>query len=206
MNAVVTTTPFRVVALSGNLQRPSRSRAFAAAIARGVSSYAPVSIEALDVLDAGPAGLGAAYSRATLTAETLAVIGAIETADAIVVATPVYKGSYPGLFKHLIDFVEMDALIGVPVILAATGGGQRHALMLEHQLRPLFGVLSALTMPTAIYADEKAFDGHELVDPAILARVDLAARQVGQVLGGRVPRSVGALSSTLADNVVSLPA
>jgi FMN reductase len=132
------------------------------------------------------------------------VVEAVEQADALIVSTPVYKGSYPGLFKHLIDFVDMQALTGTPVILAATGGGQRHALVVEHQLRPLFGFFSALTMPTAIYADDKSFEAHQQNDPGILARVELAAGQLAQALAGRIPRhNEIALAPTLS-NVVAI--
>jgi len=56
----------------------------------------------------------------------------IEEADALVVLTPVYKGSYTGLLKHLFDFIDPAALAGRPIVLTAIGGGQKHALVLEH--------------------------------------------------------------------------
>ena len=60
----------------------------------------------------------------------------IESADALIVATPVYRGSYTGLFKHLFDLVDHEALIGTPVLLAATGGSDRHSLVIDHQFGP----------------------------------------------------------------------
>lgn len=48
-----------------------------------------------------------------------------------------YRGSYTGLFKHFFDFIHQDALIDKPILLAATGGSERHALVIDHQLRPL---------------------------------------------------------------------
>ena len=65
---------------------------------------------------------------------------------------PGLPGSFTGLFKHLFDFVGQYALVGTPVLVAATGGGERHALILEHQLRPLFGFFQALTLPIGVYA------------------------------------------------------
>jgi FMN reductase len=53
---------------------------------------------------------------------------AIEEADALVVLTPVYKGSYTGLLKHLFDFIDPAVLGGRPIVLTAIGGGQKHAL------------------------------------------------------------------------------
>ncbi|MDL5351627.1 NAD(P)H-dependent oxidoreductase [Microbacterium sp. zg-YB36] len=87
--------------------------------------------------------------------------------------TTVYRASFTGLFKHLFDFVEQYALVGTPVLVAATGG-DRHALMLEHQLRPLFGFFQALTLPVGVYASAADFDGYVLRSPAVHARIDQA--------------------------------
>jgi len=72
------------------------------------------------------------------------------------------KGSHAGLFKHLFDLVAPDALVGRQVLLAATGGSDRHALVVDHQLRPLFGGFRALTVPSSVYAADADFDGHAL--------------------------------------------
>ena len=167
----------RVVAISGNSQRPSRSRALAGAIAEAIARHISATIEQYDILDAHP-GLGNALVRTDLTAPGLAIVEAIEQADVLVVTTPVYKGSYAGLLKHLIDFVDMKALVGRPVVIGATGGGQQHALVVEHQLRPLFGFFSAWTIPAGIFADDKTFEDYRQTDPRILARIELAASQV----------------------------
>lgn len=49
------------------------------------------------------------------------------------------------------------ALVGKPVVIAATGGGHRHALTVEHQLRPLFAFFCAHTIATSVYAAEAEF-------------------------------------------------
>jgi FMN reductase len=64
------------------------------------------------------------------------------------------------------------------VVLTATGGGPRHALVVEHALRPLFGFFEALTIPTAVYASDADFRDGQLVEPSILARVNAAAQQL----------------------------
>ncbi|MDR3473618.1 MAG: FMN reductase [Devosia sp.] len=176
--------PIRIVAFSGNVQRPSKSRALAETIAETIAQKLPASIEQYDVLDGQP-GLGTALSRADLSPEALSVVEAIEKADVLVVSTPTYKGSYTGLFKHLIDFVDPKALNGVPVVISATGGGQRHALTIEHQLRPLFGFFSAWTIPAGIFAEDKNFEDGRPADPALLARIELAANQVVAAFPGR---------------------
>lgn len=169
----------RLVGIAGNTRRPSRTRALVERIGREVARQHPARFELHDLVDAGP-GLGA-FSRQDLPDRARAILEAIENADALVIGSPVYKGSYSGLFKHLFDFVGADALAGVPVILAATGGGRRHALVVEHQLRPLFGFFSALTVPTAIYASDEDFRDGELSDPVTLARVSQAADELARL-------------------------
>ncbi|WDR05922.1 FMN reductase [Devosia rhodophyticola] len=200
--AAVPSARLKIVAISGNTHRPSRSWNLAELIARRVQAHVPANIIHYDIIDAG-AGLAGAYLRNQLGSEALEIIEAIERADILVVTSPVYKGSYTGLFKHLFDFVEFEALIGRPVILSASGGGQRHSLMVEHQLRPLFGFFSALTIPTAIYAEDTSFTGGEPTDPTILARIELAATQCAALVNSGATSHPRSQFSVSADQVTS---
>lgn len=192
-NQVSAQNPLKVVVISSNTWRPSKSRALAETIAKHVDARVAVDFQFYDIVDAGP-GLGAAFARNQLTPEALRIVEAIETADALIAASAVYKGSYTGLFKHLFDFVDQNALNDIPVVLAATGGGQRHALVVEHQLRPLFGFFTALTIPTAVYATDADFVDGALVEPGVLERVKAAAAQFSAVLAERVPRALAAVA------------
>jgi FMN reductase len=170
----------KVVVISGNTSRPSKSRSLAETIVEKVVALTPINARFFDLVDAGP-GLGA-FTREALPPSALQILEAIETADALIVSVPVHKGSYPGLFKHLIDFLELSTLVNKPVLLAAKGGGQRHALVVEHQLRPLFGVFPALTVPTAIYASDADYLDGEIVDSLLKERLQLAASQFAILL------------------------
>lgn len=176
--------PPRVVVFSGNMHRPSRSRALGERLAEGLRSAMPVDVEVLDLVDAGP-GLGAAFTRDALDDAARHLVESIESADGLIAVTPVYKGSFTGLFKHALDFVEPLALAEKPVLIASVGGGHRHALIVEHQLRPLFGSFSALTVPTAVYASEHEIVDGAISDPALEARIEQAARQMAVLLEAR---------------------
>ncbi|WP_375067175.1 FMN reductase [Stenotrophomonas lactitubi] len=126
--------------------------------------------------------LGQALQRSEVEPQVERALATIESAQLLVVATPVYRGSYPGLFKHLIDFIALDALVDTPVLLAATGGSERHALVIDHQLRPLFSFLQAHTLPIGVYATPADFDGDRINSAALQARIQLAAeRAAGHV-------------------------
>ena len=78
------------------------------------------------------------------------------------------------------------------MVLLATGGGERHALIVEHQLRPLFGFFEALALSTAVYATDKDFTDGVLRSEPILKRVAQAVGEVGMVLANRSSASVAA--------------
>jgi len=121
--------------------------------------------------------LGQSLTRAEVEPAVEQALATVESADLLVVATPVYRGSYPGLFKHLVDFIELEALVDTPVLLAATGGSERHALVIDHQLRPLFSFLQAHTLPIGVYATPADFDGVQINSTALQARIELAAER-----------------------------
>ncbi len=140
----------RVVAFSGSGKRPSRTRDLVEAVGAELGRLRAIDLAVYDLIDAGP-GLGATR-REDLPPPASKLIAAIEGADALIVGTPVYQGGYAGLFKHVFDFVDPAYMLGMPVALTATGGGLRHALVVEHSLRPLFGFFMAHIAPTALYA------------------------------------------------------
>jgi FMN reductase len=174
----------RLVGLSSNLQRPSKTRTLVEAILREASSRAPLDARVFDFVDAG-SGLGAAWSRDQLSLPARRIVEAIEEADGLIVGSPVYKGSYTGLFKHLFDLVDPAALAGKPVAIAATGGGPRHALVVEHSFRPLFGFFGALQVPVTVYASDGDFTDGALVDEGVRARAAQAGGLLADLLAHR---------------------
>lgn len=167
------TKPLRFVAISGALQKPSRTEALLDAIVGELAVALPIDVHFIRLSEIG-AGVGATLNRGALPPRVFSDVQAIEAADALVVATPVYRASYTGLLKHLFDFVGHESLVGRPVLLAATGGSERHCLMIEHQLRPLFGFFQALVLPLGIYASEADFEDYRLASRAVADRIALA--------------------------------
>lgn len=167
------TEPLRIVGVSGSLREPSKTTALVRELIGQVAAREQVQTRLIEVATLGPLFAGA-LRREDLQPEVEEALRAIETADLLIVASPVYRASFTGLFKHLFDFVGQYALVGTPVLLAATGGGERHALIIEHQMRPLFGFFQALTLPVGVYASDADFDGYELDSDAVRRRIDQA--------------------------------
>jgi FMN reductase len=164
---------YRIVAVSGNTQQPSRTLALTGALLAGIGAALRVESQVIELGTLAPS-LAGVTARAQAPAEVEAPLRGIETADALIVASPVYRASYTGLFKHLFDLVHHEALIDVPVLLAATGGSERHALVIDHQLRPLFSFFQARTLPIGVYASEQDFRDYAIVNPALRSRIELA--------------------------------
>ena len=185
--------PARIVAFSGNTHRPSRTRTLVEAVAAELSRLRPIDLQVYDLVDAGT-GIAVA-SRSALPLPAARIVEAIESADALIVGSPVYKGSYAGLFKHMIDCVAPEALIGKPVVLTATGGGPRHALVVEHSLRPLFGFFSAQAAPTAVYAGDTEISEGRVADEIVRARVAQAAAELARLLDVTQGANISAAAS-----------
>lgn len=168
--------PLRVVAVSGTLSTPSKTDALVHEIVTALGDVLPIEAHVIRVGELGPLFAGA-LTRDQLDERVERELVAIETADLLIVASPVYRASFTGLFKHLFDFVEQYALVDVPVLLAATGGSERHALIIEHSMRPLFGFFQALTLPLGVYAHTTDFtatgraDGYAVTAPLLQERI-----------------------------------
>ena len=173
--------PLRVVAVSGGLQRPSRSAALAQHLLDLIAAEVPCHQHLVEIGELAPQ-LSGAVRRPQLPVAVERELAAVEQADVLVVATPAYRGSYTGLFKHFFDFIHQDALIDTPVLLAATGGSERHSLVIDHQLRPLFSFFQARTLPLGVYATDKDFADYRVQDEALLQRAALAVQRAVPLL------------------------
>jgi FMN reductase len=180
--------PLRVVAVSGSLTHPSRTTALVEAIVEAFGRVIPIEPHIITLNSLGP-HLAGALTRSTLPAVAEQELQRIESADLLVVATPVYRASFTGLFKHLFDFVDQYALVDTPVLLAATGGSERHALIIEHQLRPLFGFFQALALPVGVYAHDSDFTDYKISNEQLTDRIEKAiARALPLVRSSLVER------------------
>ncbi len=172
-----------IVGISGNVTRPSRTSVLVRAVVDALVERTGGTPRQIEIVEVAPV-LFSALTPDRLAGEAAEIIRAVETADVLVVGSPVYRASYTGALKHLFDLVRYDALAGKPVILAATGGSALHGLMTEHQLRPLFGFFNALTVPTTVYATEADFRDYRVSNPQIADRIDRAVAEAAHLAAG----------------------
>lgn len=177
--------PINVVVLTASPNEASTSRTLAMMIAERIIVDVAGRIVAVDAYALAPA-LVAAATREDVTGEAADALTAVENADVIVVGVPTYRGSYPGVFKVLMDVVDQYALAGTPVLLSATAGSEKHAMMIDHALRPLFAFMQSWVAPTAVFATSGEFDGTTLLTPRAYTRIEAAVADVLPLLRSRV--------------------
>jgi FMN reductase len=119
------------------------------------------------------ADISTALVSGLVTPKLQDAVAALGAADGIIAAAPVYQAAPSGLFTSFFHVLDNDLLIATPVVLAATAGTARHALVADDQMRPLFAYLRALTVPTSLFAAPEDWG-----DPALSRRIDRAALEL----------------------------
>jgi FMN reductase len=100
------------------------------------------------------------------------ILDAIARADTVLLATPVYRGTYTGALKNLLDLLPVDALQNKPVALVAMGATDHHHLGADWQLRAVLAWFGALVLPTSVYLTSKTHDS------------EVAAQALDQLIDG----------------------
>jgi FMN reductase len=117
--------------------------------------------------------------------DTGEVVSAIDRAQAVVFGFPVYRGSYPGMLKNLLDIVprgqydgHAQALRAKPVAIAATGGSDHHFLGMNDLAAVLSGFFAAYVIPPGLYASHTQFADGTVTSERVLR----GAAQTGHAL------------------------
>ena len=111
----------------------------------------------------------------------------IEEADLLVVGTPISKGSYTGLLKHLFDLLTTSESADRVAIISATDCGDCNSLVVEDSMRPLLSLMGCYTIPTAVFARDDDFIDLQLAEEAVIIRARRALREAFRSLGLNPP-------------------
>jgi FMN reductase len=155
---------------------------------------------AADLIDLGALRLGFADGTPVedLDDDTAATTAAIEAAGAVILATPVYRGSLTGSLKNLLDLTPVPVLQGKVVGLVAMGASDHHFLGAERHLRDVLAFFGAVVMPVAVYLNNRDFeDGQpgERVETALdelFAATSEAAAALAGTAAGHAPAPLAA--------------
>ncbi|MFJ9784639.1 CE1759 family FMN reductase [Amycolatopsis sp. NPDC101161] len=173
----------KLAVVTAGLSVPSSSRLLADRLAAATVAAAPdASVSVVELRD-----IALDVTKNLLTGfpspALRSAISTVVSADALIVVTPVFTAGYSGLFKSFFDVLDADSLVGKPVLLGATGGTERHSLVLDYQLRPLFGYLKADPVATGVYAASSDWGSGE---GALQRRIEKAGAELASAVEGRV--------------------
>jgi FMN reductase len=183
-------TDRRIAVVSAGLSTPSSTRMLADRITaavlaelRGAGIEASADVFELrdyahDITDNMLAGF------ASPTLESM--INTVVSADALIVATPIFSTSYSGLFKSFIDVLDTESLLDTPVLISATGGTPRHSLAIDYAIRPLFAYLHADPVSTGVFAASADWGQSDGVAP-LTERIHKAASELATKIARRDP-------------------
>jgi FMN reductase len=182
----------KLAVISGGLREPSSTRLLADRITATVEAALAdrnLTISA-SVIELRP--LARSITDAMLAGfaspELESAFQTVADADGVIAVSPAFNASYSGLFKSFFDVLPEETLSDMPVLIAATGGTERHSLVLEHALRPMFAYLHAVVSPTGVYAATDDF-GAQRGSAGLSERVSKAADDFARLLQSCGPRA-----------------
>ncbi|MFJ4107333.1 CE1759 family FMN reductase [Oerskovia enterophila] len=172
-----------VVAVTGGVSFPSTTRALTdllldKTVARLTAAGVAVDARTVEIREHAQ-DVATATVVGMRSEELELALKTVEQADLLVVASPVFRGSYSGIFKSFFDLVDSLAMVDKPVLLAATGGTARHTLVIDQALRPLFSFMGDLIVPTGVFASKEDWTIELFPMPWLDER---AERAVGQLV------------------------
>jgi FMN reductase len=182
----------RITVLSAGLGVPSSSRLLADQLAASAERQLAAAGYAVtvDVVELRDLAVEIANNFVTgYAAPRLAeVIAGVEASDGIIAVSPVFSASYSGLFKSFIDVLDPKSLDGKAVLLGATGGTDRHQMVLDYAMRPLFSYLRARTAATGVFAGPQDWGTTGDGGSPLSSRIERAAAEFARLLDGAQPR------------------
>jgi FMN reductase len=189
----MTTDTYRLAVVSGGAGVPSSTRMLADRIASRVVALARErgAEVTTTVIELRPLAneITTALVSQLIGPKLQRAVTTLGEADGIIACAPVYKAGPSGLFTSFFHVLDNDLIIAKPVILAATAGTARHALVVDEQMRALFAFLRALTMPTSLFASTEDWG-----DPTLNQRIDRAAFELVLLMESGFARQVRAES------------
>jgi FMN reductase len=158
--------------LVGAATPPGRLAAAIAVAAEAARTGGAVAVDILNLAEA-PIEICDGRPLDAYGAATRQAVARIAAARAVLIGAPVYRASFPGVLKNLLDITPVEALQNKPVGVLAMGGSPHHYLAVDGQLRQVLAWFGALVAPTGVYLTGADFRDGQLASET--ARQDLAA-------------------------------
>ena len=177
--------PGTLLAIHGTDTRPGRLYQAIKAALSGLEGGGSV---AVDILHLGDHHISFADGRplGDYSDDTQAVVERVVSADMCLIATPVFRASFTGALKNLLDHVPVEGLQGKACGLIGMGATDHHYLSIDAQLRPVLAWFGAHVVPGMVYLQSRHFQDGQLADPLAVADLQSLARSVVALYGATV--------------------
>jgi len=159
-----------VITLAGSPRFPSRS-AVLLTIAQHWLERQGIDVTPWNLFNFNPEDL--LYARFDSPALKV-FIDQLADADGIIISTPIYKASFAGALKTLLDLLPERAFEHKVVLPMATGGSCGHMLALDYALKPVLNALKAQEILHGVFAEDSQithYDRDPLLSPELEARL-----------------------------------
>jgi FMN reductase len=156
----------KLVAILGSVTPPGRLlNATRAMLEDARASHQGLEVELINLADKKIAFADGRPAE-QLGDDTASILASVRAAQGVVIASPVYRGSFTGALKNLLDHLPVEALAGKPVGIVAMGATQHHFLGVDWHLRDVLAWFGALVLPTSVYLASNDFVDGKLAESA----------------------------------------
>lgn len=168
----------RILAIAGSPSHPSRTS--------GVLEYAKQTLEQenliVDLVTVREISAEALLFAQFDHPDIQRIASLVEQADAVIIATPVYKAAYTGVLKALLDLLPQNAFANKPILAIATGGTLAHLLIIDYALKPVLSALGARHIQAGVYVVDtqiqKLPNGEFALEPEVKQRLENAVHEL----------------------------
>ncbi len=169
-----------LLGISGSLTAGGSTRTLIDAALAAAHAHAPESTT--DVLDLRDVTISFCDGRPPedYPDDTPQVLARIQAADAYIIGTPIYRGSYTGALKNLLDHIPVEAFMGKVAGLIGNAYTDHHYLSIDQELKPVLAWFNMHLVPGSVYVRADQMQGGAVSD----ARVQDHLRQLGEAVIG----------------------
>ena len=170
-----------LLGISGSLTKGGSTRTVINAALQGAAArYPQLKTEVIDLRDVK---LSFCDGRplSEYTDDTPQVVAKIQAADAYIIGTPIYRGSYTGSLKNLLDHVPVEAMMGKVAGLIATAATDHHYLSIDQELRPVLMWFNVHLVPGSVYVRSNQLQGNTISDEQIHEHLRLLGEAVADM-------------------------
>lgn len=180
----------KLIAIVGSAVKNGRTRKAIETACEGARKFLAEGLD-IDIIDLYNDKISILDGRelANYTDDTKRIVNLVETGDVFLIGSPVYRGTYTGALKNLLDHAPIATFENKPIGLIATGATAHHYLMIDHEMRAVLAWSNAYLLPGSVYMENRHYEEGKIVDSLMrknLHQLGKSAIQVAQKLNGLI--------------------